>query len=69
MAYAGENLGPAASGAYAGETVNNTNPVGAVTGFTTEHATAVVILACLAGLVAIRAGFRGVNLAGVKVGV
>lgn len=69
MAYAGENASVAASGTYAGETVTNTNPVSSIGGFATEHATAVLIIGCLAALMAIRAGFRGVSVAGVKVGV
>lgn len=48
------------------------NPVrGNMTGLTTEHAAAVVVLGSLAFLILIRRGFRGVGIpgvGGVKVG-
>lgn len=40
-----------------------------LSGFTTEHATAIVIIGALVLLILIRRGFRGVNLGGVGVNV
>lgn len=47
----------------------NSNPVSSVQGLTTAHAAGVVVLACVAALVLIRRGFRGVNVGGVNVGI
>lgn len=38
-------------------------------GLSTEHATAALVIGCLAALILIRRGFRGVNLGGVGVSV
>jgi len=38
-------------------------------GLSTEHATAALVIGCLAALFVIHRGFRGVNVGGVSVGV
>lgn len=68
MAYAGENLGVANSGTYAGDAVNNQAPLDASAN-TTAHATAAVVIGALIALIAIRAGFRGVSVSGVTGGL
>ena len=45
-----------------------TNPVKG-TGFDTPQVAGAIVILSLVGLIAIRRGFRGVNLAGVRVGV
>lgn len=45
-----------------------TNPITGG-GFDTQHAAGALIVVCLLLLVLIRRGFRGVNLAGIHVGV
>jgi hypothetical protein len=45
------------------------HPVKGVQTLTTEHAAAIVVIGALVALMAIRRGFRGVNLGGVSVGV
>lgn len=45
-----------------------TNPITGAA-FDTQHAAAIIVLVCLALLFGIRRGFRGVNLAGIHVGV
>jgi hypothetical protein len=47
---------------------DNANPVKGG-GLSTEHATAALVIGCLAALFLIRRGFRGVNVGGVSVGV
>lgn len=44
------------------------NPV-KTAGFSTEHAVAGLVLGCLLALILLRRGFRGVNVAGVSVGI
>ena len=67
MAYAGDDYG--ANGAW------NGNAAGAAGGqslsaLSTSHASGVVVIACLVALIAIRLGFRGVDIggAGVRIG-
>lgn len=45
------------------------NPVKGANGFSTEHAAAVIVIGALAFLIAVRRGFRGVNVGGVGVTV
>lgn len=45
------------------------NPVSGVGAMTTEHASAVLVIGSLLLLVAIRRGFRGISVGGVRVGV
>lgn len=66
MAYAGNDYG--SNGAWSG------NAAGAggtptLNSLSTSHASGVIILACLAALIAIRVGFRGVDVGGLSVGV
>lgn len=44
------------------------NPVKAG-GLNTEHATAALVIGCLAALFLLRRGFRGVSVGGVSVGI
>lgn len=68
MAYAGQDYG--SGGAYAG---GQQAPASATRmgmgGMATSHAAGVIVIGSLLALAAIRAGFRGVNVGGVKVGV
>ena len=51
--------------------VNNYSGDNPVTsgGLNTEHATAALVLGCLAALILLRRGFRGVNVGGLSVGI
>lgn len=49
--------------------VDPTNPVVGGSYFDTQHMAGALVLACLGFLILIRRGFRGVNVAGVHVGV
>lgn len=51
---------------YAASPIDRVRTAGSVS---TEHATAIVVAAALIALVAIRRGFRGVNVAGVGVSI
>jgi len=43
----------------------NRYPVGMASGFTTEHAAAVIVIGSLVFLIAIKRGFRGIGVPGV----
>lgn len=68
MAYAGQDYG--SGSAYQG---GQSAPASATRmgfgGMATSHAAGVIVIGAMAALWAIRMGFRGVNVGGVKVGV
>ena len=45
------------------------NPVKGGQGIKTEHVVAGIVLGCLAALILLRRGFRGVSAAGISVGI
>jgi hypothetical protein len=47
----------------------NDNPVKGGQGMQTEHVVAGIVLGCLAALILLRRGFRGVSAGGLSVGI